>query len=449
TAVVLGGGMLATSRRLGGADAKADGALLAGEGVVDVSPPKGITLGGFHYSPGRPRLVTAIRQKPEARALVIRRKDTSAAIVSLDMLNVSFDMVRNVQAAVEKEVKIPAAHVRLCATHTHSMPSIAFNRQWGDNHPEYEAKVVSEIVQAVSAAQRDLSGAALYCGTSRVEGGNVNRTARMWKTERGFGEHSTDAERWLDTVAQVLHFERGGGKKSLLWYNFSAHPTSFNDGQAGPDWPGLVQRILREREMIAPAYLQGHIGDVAPTGEEQTAIAVADAIGRAVESSKRVEVDAIRVATQNFRLPYNLELFKSQIEQYRRDPAGCARGEWVDAAFAKDWFDTFASKYDMSKTELPITLAVMRIGSVGLAFHPAELYSVYGLIVQRDSPLKPTMVIGYADGYVGYVTDPAAYAGKEYAAVVVPKILNHPPFSATAGRKMTSAMIELLKQVAA
>lgn len=445
---VVGGGMLATSRCLHG-ECRNSGAFLAGEGVVGISPPKGITLGGFHYSPERPRVVTGIRQTPEARALVIRHVDASAAIVSLDMLNVSFEMVRKVQAAVEEAVKIPAAHVRLCATHSHSMPSIAFNRQWGDRHPEYEAMVVDAIVKAVAAAERDLSAATLYRGASRVDEGNVNRTARKWKTNRDFGPNSTDAERWLDTIAQVLHFERANGRKNLLWYNFSAHPTSFGDGQAGPDWPGHVQRILREREMISPSYLQGHIGDVAPTGADQTAIAVSDAIGRAVESAKRVEVDAIRIATQEFRLPHDMALFKSQIEQYRSDPASCTGGEWVDAAFAKDWFDTFASKYDMSKTDLPVTLAAMRIGTVGLAFHPAELYSVYGLTVQRDSPLKPTMVVGYADGYVGYVTDPAAYVGKEYAAVVVPKILNFPPFTETAGRQMAAAMVELLKKVTA
>ncbi|MDI9443951.1 MAG: hypothetical protein QM844_07270 [Planctomycetota bacterium] len=39
----------------------------------------------------------------------------------------------------------------------------------------------------------------------------------------------------------------------------------------------------------------------------------------------------------------------------------------------------------------------------------------------------------------------SAKAG-EYAATTVPKILDYPPFTATAARQMTTAAIELLKR---
>ena len=29
---------------------------------------------------------------------------------------------------------------------------------------------------------------------------------------------------------------------------------------------------------------------------------------------------------------------------YRNDPSKCKHGEWVDAAFSRDWYETFASK---------------------------------------------------------------------------------------------------------
>ena len=45
---------------------------LVGEGVVDISPPRGTALGGFHYSdPTRPRVATAIHYPLEVRALVL------------------------------------------------------------------------------------------------------------------------------------------------------------------------------------------------------------------------------------------------------------------------------------------------------------------------------------------------------------------------------------------
>ena len=121
--------------------------LLVGEGVVDISPPLGTALGGFHYSdPTRPRVTTAIHYPPEVRALVLSRNEMAMAIISFDMLNVSFEMVRDVQQRIESQLGIPARQVRICATHAHSMPSIAFNRHWGDNNPEYEKTVAESMV---------------------------------------------------------------------------------------------------------------------------------------------------------------------------------------------------------------------------------------------------------------------------------------------------------------
>ena len=85
-------------------------------------------------------------------------------------------------------------------------------------------------------------------------------------------------------------------------------------------------------------------------------------------------------------------------------------------AYDKDWFENFATRYDLTKTTLPITLGAIRLGDVALLFHPAELYSVYGLLIQRDSPLPHTLVVGYADGYIGYVPDPKAYASERTLA---------------------------------
>jgi hypothetical protein len=89
----------------------------------------------------------------------------------------------------------------------------------------------------------------------------------------------------------------------------------------------------------------------------------------------------------------------------------------------------------------------MQLGEVGFIFHPAELYSCYGLIMRRDSPLPTTLVVGYADDSIGYVADPKAYVDGEYSATVVPKILDLPPFVPTAGREMTAAATALLKKV--
>lgn len=419
----------------------------AGEGVVDISPPVGTALGGYRYrDPANPRVSTGLATPPEARALVVRLDKTTAVILSFDMLNISFDMVRRVQAGVEKTTGIPAAHVHITATHSHTMPSIAFNRHWGDRNPAYEATVETALVQAVAKGVADLAPAKLRVGSAVVVGGNRNRTLKGEEkagTPAEFTKASTDADRWLDTKLKLLAFERKD-RPTVVWYNFSAHPTAFGGRTlAGAEWPGLVQKLMREERRLSPSFLQGHIGDVAPLKPDDTARAVANAIGQALDAAQPVAVNTLRVETQAVRLPFDLATFKARIAA--KQPLA---DEGKLDAYEKDWYENFAARYDLTKTTLPITLGAIRLGPVGLLFHPAELYSYYGLAIQRDSPLPHTFVIGYADGYVGYVADPKAYTRSEYAAVMVPTILNYPPFTPTAGRELATAAVELLRRVA-
>ena len=258
-----------------------------------------------------------------------------------------------------------------------------------------------------------------------------------------------DQERWLDTMLHALYFQRESPKRNLAWYQFSAHPVCYADTLAGPDWPGLVTKKMEARDNLSAAFLQGHCGDV-NSGEsgrgdaEKVSEAVYAALHHAVEHSQHVPFEHIQFASKNHEFELDLDRFGQQLEHYRKDPSACTKGEWVDAGFAKEWFE-HASKWNMRQKTYSTSISAMRFGDLALVFHPAELYSVYGLTVRRDSPFENTVVIGYTGDLVGYVTDPAAYEKGEYASIVVPKLIGLPPFKPTAGRKLSEALLELLR----
>lgn len=433
-------------------------ALQVGEGTVDSTPPLGIELGGFHRPVGQERRIAGIRRPTAIRALVLRHGDTQAALVSLDICAVSTDMTQRIQQQAEKELGIPASHIRLCASHTHSMPAFCYLRQWGTYSPEYMTTVEQKTVEALRLAQADLAPSTLAIGKTRVAGANNNREkktweSKAWKTDEQFTRDSTDDDRWLDTTLHVLHFQRGSAAKDLLWYHFSAHPVVYQDEQAGPDWPGRTAELVREKLGLVPSFLQGHCGDVNCGDaahwigtEDSTAIPVANGIAEALQKTRPVDVNELSVQTRSLPVPLDIELFRQWLEAYRTDPAKCVGPEWVDEGFAADWF-AGSQKRDLSQTTLPVPLSVMQLGDVGFVFHPAELYSCYGLTIRRDSPLPDTLVVGYTDGIIGYLPDPYAYQTQEYAATTVPKILDLPPFQPHAGRELCAAANELLKQL--
>ncbi|QDS86136.1 Neutral ceramidase precursor [Rosistilla ulvae] len=425
------------------------GSLSIGHAVVDTTPPLGIELAGFHKPVGQERRITGIRQKTAARALVLQVADQSVAIVSLDILSVSPGFTQQVQRQVAKQTGIPAANVRVCATHTHSMPAFSYLRQWGAIPEEYLQETLGHVVDAVVQAHRDLSAAELYVGKSSVDGGNFNRTSPTWKTDQEFTTDATDADRWLDTILHVLRFERAN-KPDVLWYHFACHPVCYRDGEAGPDWLGLVADQVQAKHGVVPGFLQGHAGDVNPgngkiwIGEaEPTAAAIVQGIDRALDASERVDANELRLVSEPFALPLNIDLLQQQLELYREHPEQCASGQWVDAGFAKAWYES-AKDWDLQRTTHATPTTALRLGDLGILFHSSELYSYYGLQIQRDSPLKNTIVVGYTDDLIGYLVDPRAYEAGEYAAVTVPRILDLPPFKTAAASQLADFANQLL-----
>jgi hypothetical protein len=67
----------------------------------------------------------------------------------------------------------------------------------------------------------------------------------------------------------------------------------------------------------------------------------------------------------------------------------------------------------LSMNEYPLTLAVpvqaLRIGGVGVAGLPNEIFCETGLELKRRSPFKPSFVMEIANGYYGYLPTPGQH----------------------------------------
>lgn len=425
--------------------------LSAGEGVADITPPLGIEMGGFHRPPGQERRIRAIRQPSAVRALVLKHGGVRAAICSLDVAAVGQDMASRVRAEVERQTGIPADHVRLCATHTHSMPGFCYLRQWGAVPTEFMAHVERQTVEAVRLAAADMAPAEVHLGKARTVGANSNRTTPHYSKDDQFDAKSGDDQRWLDTALHALLLHRAG-KRTLLWYHFSAHAVCHADEEAGPDWPGVVAERIRSDYPFEASFLQGHCGDVNPGDGDpwrgdlnETVQGVYPALKQAIDTARPIPIDAVRSVRREVAVPFDLALFRDWLARYAKNPGQCASGEWVDAGFAADWYRANTQR-DLPGATWAVPLSALALGPIGLVFHPAELYSVYGLTIRRDSPFADTLAVGYTDGMIGYLPDPNAFAAGEYAATTVPKILDNPPFAPTAARQFTREALRLLQE---
>jgi hypothetical protein len=59
---------------------------------------------------------------------------------------------------------------------------------------------------------------------------------------------------------------------------------------------------------------------------------------------------------------------------------------------------------------VPVTLQALRVGDIGIAAIPCEVFTEIGLEIKKASPLKNSFTIELANGYNGYLPTPAQHA---------------------------------------
>src|SRR5688572_1047725 len=129
----------------------ATGALRAGAARVDITPDPAKLPSGFE----------GVNDRIYARAIVVDDGRTRAALVTVDVGAIPTDTWSQVSEQAEKELRIPAAHLLLTATHTHSVP-FALGRD-----------LAPHILKAISVAASRLQPARMAYGTG-VSYINVN-----------------------------------------------------------------------------------------------------------------------------------------------------------------------------------------------------------------------------------------------------------------------------------
>jgi hypothetical protein len=144
-----------------------------------------------------------------------------------------------------------------------------------------------------------------------------------------------------------------------------------------------------------------------------------------------------------FAVTIDHDRLRDDLARYRKDPSRCNSGEWVDAGFAKEWYEA-ASKWKLESRTLAFPVSTLRLGELGWLFHPGELFSFYGLKSRHASPTPHTLVVGYTDEIIGYLSDPEGLKAGIYEAVVVPRILDLPPFAPTAAADFTAQSLDLV-----
>ncbi len=402
--------------------------LRAGAAAVDVTPVKfPVTINGGFLS----ATADHANDKLHARCVVLDDGTTSLAICVVDTCVIPHELVNDVRARVAKASGIPADHIMISATHTHSAPAL-MPLLGVDADPNYPAYLADKLVDTIAKAKANLAPA--RWGSASVDVPELTN-CRQWiyRPDRmltdPFGEQTVRCNMHpgyqntstvgpsgpIDPQLSVLAFQTTDGKPLAVLANYSMH--YFGADPVSADYFGkfcaqLEQKLSPKVDTGGAAPFvaimsQGTAGDMHwmdyGRAKNQPSIdAYAEAlVKKALDGYGNVE----------FKTDATLAMRERDLHLRVREP------DEKRLAWAKDMMAKMGNRQPKSLPEVyareaillhehatrDVKVAAIRIGDVGITTMSNEVFALTGLKIKKQSPLAKTFNIELANGEDGYI----------------------------------------------
>ena len=431
--------------------------LYAGFGKADITPPLtgeelDLRLLGFWYERAKP--FSRIHDPLHTRAAVFGRGDNQVCVVSLDLIGDRVGIAARARDRLLRTCDLPADCVMVACTHSHTTPEAIALCGHGVA-VEWVDRVVDAITSAVQQALDSCSPCSLAVDAVEVQGVNVNRRA----ARRGAAAGPVPPRAGMvDTKLRVAWLRPAQGSPNGVLANFACHPVGVQTRPfISADYPGVLAGALEDDAPVA-VFLNGATGDLNPsrmdgyadvewTGE--TLAAAARQAREHADESASWEAGPIRGLRRPLRLPRRPVLPLAELRGQEADLLA-RRAEAPSPADPRQdqlGVELFHLREQIAVAEMPDELAtevqVLEIGDWLIAGVPGELFCCLGDDIRRAARRHRVWVVGYANGYVGYIAPDEAFDVGGYETSVA----QWSPLARGGGEMIRDAAIELIREV--
>ena len=411
----------------------------AGFAVADVTPELGIYLTGY----GNPeRLAEAVHSPLRTTAMVLADGDTEAAVVSMDWCGISEELATDIHHAIHEATGIPADHILVCATHTHSAPQVFVRRTLSrtDVDPEYRGvayakRMIPVIAENVRKAKNGMREAVVGFGLTKSKTG----VSRRGMDENGkVSRFIADPYQPCDDNMTVARFlDKETGEDIGIFIHYGCHNTCQGSNRLiSSDWCGMMRERVKDSYNTTVMFVNGSEGDVGPNtnrpvkaegihgysaggGDGERSVlevglrAATDAL-RALSEIRDFQADLpLKVRSQEIRLPQALP-FDEATAQERVNKYESSNGTAIsetDYQVAKRVLEHW---HLPPQPELVFIQTVLAFGPLALAPFPFEMFSVFSLRLRKYGPFAYNLLTSCTNGGNGYLPDRAAIAAGGY-----------------------------------
>lgn len=465
--------------------------LRAGFAKVDITPDESSSMameGLFEQG------AAEVHWPPHAHVAVFDDGSTRVGVIVLDVAGIGADTAEELRDAIADSGSLAPANILLSCTHAHNCAKM-FDLYGEPRDQPYLDRLTGLLVEAMNAAASSMEPVELEVGSVETKDLTFNR-----RPFYAGGEVASGGPRWVEDFSGVeseadeeltlLIARRDDGSIAGGMIGFACHPHAMLPLPVwSADFAGAAAREMERRHGGTFMFVQGASGDLhwvdqrTPTAwvnwwvdparflpqvqddaqasaerhaerlVEAAEAALAKAEPRAgvpVGSARQVLDIAERVPSQE-----QLELARSFLE----DPSGADLDDFNRRITGHSW--TFydngipiqemfanailelaeAQKGKSQPPSQPVEVQVIRVGEVGFAGYPGEMFSAFGARTKKESPLQTTFPCGVTNGFFGYIPTLEAFerGGYESRLDVNSRLVPN------AGDDMVDAAVELLR----
>lgn len=421
---------------------KAPRVFRAGAAVADITPPLGeLVRGGWTPAPA-----SAVHDRLHARSLVLDDGENRLAIVIVDNLGIPREVFDAARVFIGRETQLDADHVFMAATHTHSSVS--------STNAKYQAKLARGIADAVRDAERNLQPAQIAWGAADEPTEVFNRRWYVSDSDlltnpfggvdkvrmnpgRGRPELIKPAGP-IDPEISFISVRTPDGRPIALLANYSLHYVGgVVKGELSADYFGIFSR--RIGELLGAEKIAG------VTGNNNAARVNSGAFVGIMSNGTSGDINNINFPTKPTKkyAPYEkmAEVAEHVAQRVIAAHAKLEYHDWVPLGSARreitlrsrkpdkktlDYFARILASPDGAVVyhrherayadrvrrlfdgpdEITIPLQAMRIGDLGVAAIPFEVFAEIGLEIKDQSPFSNAFTIELANDYRGYLPTP-------------------------------------------
>lgn len=435
--------------------------IYVGVGKEDITPPIGVDLTGYV---GRTSPSKGIRDRLYAKAMIF--KDPWGGIAGLlicDLIGLDQERTRRIKEMAEELVGIPREALMIACTHTHSGPATSLLlRGCGKPDMEWLSHLDSLLIKALSDALSSASPSRIWFAKGETYIG-INRRKRL---EDGSVIIGPNPEGPVDRELLVVYFEEERRAGALI--DHGCHPVVFGSDNLliSADYPGyamaVIEERIKERKKKEPfcAFANGACGDVNPKvrgGDRELREVGEELAGNVWEllegDMKSLDGGRVRAETTRFELLFSPIPSKEEIDEIistamRKRSLAAEVGDELSLKVAEAeemWARDLLKARDEGK-EIPtaeVEIGAIAIGPIVLVGIPGELFCELGMMLKKGIKAEFTMVIGYANGDIGYIPTSSSYEIGGYEVEDAYKYYGLTPIARGEGERMMEEAISL------